>query len=271
MPTKKQSSGAGSLFDFTSMPVPAAQTDSPKFPSRLAGAAAEPEKVHSVSQVNALITQALADHFSGSLRVAGEISNFSVSQRGHAYFTLKDSSAQLACVIWREALARLGTTIADGMAVVVRGSVRFYEPHGRIQLYVDDIAPQGAGALEMAYRQLCEKLKKEGLFEQGRKRQLPRLPLRVVVVTSPTGDALHDVLTTARRRFPGLHLMIYPVAVQGASAAHQIANAIRQINRHSQAIGGVDLILLVRGGGSLEDLWAFNEEIVARAMVAGHI
>ena len=269
MPTKKKFSGAGSLFDFTSVPAPASQPDARKV--RPAGAAAEPERVHSVSQVNALITQALADHFSGPLRVAGEISNFSVSQRGHAYFTLKDSSAQLPCVIWREALARLGTTIADGMAVVVRGSVRFYEPHGRVQLYVDDVTPQGAGALELAYRQLCEKLKKEGLFEQGRKRQLPRLPLRVVVVTSPTGDALHDVLTTARRRFPGLQIMIYPVAVQGASAAHQIANAIRQINRHSQAIGGVDLILLVRGGGSLEDLWAFNEEIVARAMVAGHI
>ena len=239
--------------------------------ARSAPASADPDPVHSVSQVNAFITQALADRFSEPLRVAGEISNFSVSQRGHAYFTLKDATAQLPCVIWRDALARVGTAIRDGMAVVVRGSVRFYEPHGRIQLYVDEISPQGAGALEFAYRQLCEKLKGEGLFDQQRKRPLPRLPLRVVVITSPTGDALHDVLTTAHRRFPGLQIMVYPVAVQGPSAASQIANAISQINRHSLAIGGVDLILLVRGGGSLEDLWAFNEEIVARAIVAGHI
>ena len=239
--------------------------------ARSAPASADPDPVHSVSQVNAFITQALADRFSEPLRVAGEISNFSVSQRGHAYFTLKDATAQLPCVIWRDALARVGTAIRDGMAVVVRGSVRFYEPHGRIQLYVDEISPQGAGALEFAYRQLCEKLKGEGLFDQQRKRPLPRLPLRVVVITSPTGDALHDVLTTAHRRFPGLQIMVYPVAVQGPSAASQIANAISQINRHSPAIGGVDLILLVRGGGSLEDLWAFNEEIVARAIVAGHI
>lgn len=232
---------------------------------------AKSDPVHSVSEVNALITRALADQFSGPLRVAGEISNFSISQRGHAYFTLKDASAQLPCVIWRDALARLGAAIRDGMAVVVHGSVRFYEPHGRVQLYVDEISPQGTGALELAYRQLCEKLKMEGLFDRSRKRPLPRLPLRVVVVTSPTGDALHDVLTTAHRRFPGLHVMVYPVAVQGPAAAGQIATAINLINLHESALGGVDLILLVRGGGSLEDLWAFNEEIVARAIVAGHI
>jgi exodeoxyribonuclease VII large subunit len=271
VPQKKQFSGPGSVFDLPYGPSPAAKPATKSPFSRSAPASADPDPVHSVSQVNALITQALADRFSGPLRVAGEISNFSVSQRGHAYFTLKDASAQLACVIWRDALARLGTAIRDGMAVVVRGSVRFYEPHGRIQLYVDEIFPQGAGALELAYRQLCEKLKGEGLFEQGRKRPIPRLPLRVAVITSPTGDALHDVLTTAHRRFPGLQVMVYPVAVQGPSAAGQIANAISQINRHSLAIGGVDLILLVRGGGSLEDLWAFNEEIVARAIVAGHI
>ncbi len=271
MRQKKESSGAGSLFDILNRPAPASKPAASNPISRSAPPSADPDPVHSVSQVNALITQALADRFSGPLRVAGEISNFSVSQRGHAYFTLKDASAQLPCVIWRDALVRLGTTIRDGLAVVVRGSVRFYEPQGRVQLYVDAISPQGAGALELAYRQLCEKLKKEGLFEQRRKRQLPRLPLRMVVVTSPTGDAWHDVLTTARRRFPGLQVMIYPVAVQGASAANQIANAISQINRHSLAIGGVDVILLVRGGGSLEDLWAFNEEIVARAIVAGHI
>ncbi len=259
------------MFDLAGGPVPAAKSAARNPLARSAPASADPDPVHSVSQVNAFITQALADRFSEPLRVAGEISNFSVSQRGHAYFTLKDATAQLPCVIWRDALARVGTAIRDGMAVVVRGSVRFYEPHGRIQLYVDEISPQGAGTLELAYRQLCEKLKGEGLFDQKRKRPLPRLPLRVVVITSPTGDALHDVLTTAHRRFPGLQIMVYPVAVQGPSAAGQIANAISQINRHSLAIGGVDLILLVRGGGSLEDLWAFNEEIVARAIVAGHI
>ena len=169
------------------------------------------------------------------------------------------------------------------MSVIARGAVKLYEPQGKLQLYVESLSPQGTGGLELAFRQLCDKLKGEGLFELARKRPIPRLPQRIVIITSRTGDVLHDVLTTAFRRFPGLHAMLFPVRVQGDQAAHEIAAAIHAINMHHasciaqpsnrspQAVPPIDLILLVRGGGSLEDLWAFNEEIVARAIIASRI
>jgi exodeoxyribonuclease VII large subunit len=228
----------------------------------------------SVKQVNAMVNQVLTNALPPSFFIQGEISNFRVYDRGHAFFTLKEAGAELPCVFWKDGLARLKFKPKDGMAVIARGAVKLYEPQGKLQLYVDALLPQGAGALELAFRQLCEKLKAEGLFEAARKRPIPKLPQRVVIITSRTGDVLHDVLTTAYRRFPGLHTMLYPVRVQGEQAATEIANAIKAINRHQSKLDGnskIDLILLVRGGGSLEDLWAFNEEILARAICASAI
>ena len=249
----------------------------------MGGTAARP---WTVSQVNGCLNQLLARALPPAFFIAGEISNYRTYDRGHAFFTLKDAGAEIPCILWKDGLARLKFRPADGMAVIVRGAVRLYEPQGKVQVYVETMLPQGAGALELAYRQLCDKLRREGLFEPGRKRRIPRVPLRVVVMTSRTGDVLHDVLTTAQRRFPGLQVLLYPVRVQGAQAAPDIVRAIEAVNRWNAgevqnaecgmqngegATGMVDLILLVRGGGSLEDLWAFNEESVARAIVASRI
>lgn len=224
----------------------------------------------SVGELNAMVNQVLGAALPPAFFVSGEISNFRTYDRGHAFFTLKEAGAELPCVLWKDGLARLKFRPKDGMAVIARGAVKLYEPQGKLQLYVETLLPQGAGALEMAFRQLCEKLRGEGLFEAARKRPIPKFPQRIAVVTSRTGDVLHDVLTTAFRRFPGLHAMLFPVRVQGEQAAGEIAHAIKTLNTHGEKLG-IDLILLVRGGGSLEDLWAFNEEIVARAIVASRI
>jgi exodeoxyribonuclease VII large subunit len=226
----------------------------------------------SVSDLNACVSQLLAGSLPGAFFVEGEISNFRTYDRGHAFFTLKDSASELPCIMWKDALARLKFKPKDGLAVILRGPIRLYEPQGKLQLYVETMLPRGTGALELAFRQLCDKLRAEGLFEQSRKRPLPTLPRHVVIITSRTGDVLHDVLTTAYRRYPGLHTMLYPVRVQGAQAAPDIVRAIERIN--AEVAAGrlmVDVILLVRGGGSLEDLWAFNEEALARAIVASEI
>ncbi len=247
----------------------------------------------SVSQVNACLNQLLDSALPPSFFIQGEISNFRTYDRGHAFFTLKDSSAELPCIIWKDALARLKFKPKDGLAVIVRGAIKLYEPQGKIQIYVETIFPQGAGALELAFRQLCDKLRAEGLFETARKRPLPRLPQRIAIITSRTGDVLHDVLTTAHRRFPGLHILLYGVRVQGKEAAPDIIRANKKLNQwnaptklphtpptpptQSSALSPqsspptIDLILLVRGGGSLEDLWPFNEESLARAIIASKI
>ncbi|NNM84254.1 MAG: exodeoxyribonuclease VII large subunit [Phycisphaerales bacterium] len=227
--------------------------------------------VRTVSQVNAMVQKTLASNLPASLLVAGELSNFKVYSKGHAFFTLKDANAELPCVMWRDSLGRLAFTPKDGLAVVAGGYIKLYEPQGKLQFYVDSLLPKGTGALELAFRQLFAKLKEEGLFEVARKRPIPLLPQHIVIITSPTGDVLHDVLTTAYRRYPGLHAMLYPVQVQGSGAASQMAAAIQNVNRCAAALGSVDLILLVRGGGSLEDLWAFNEEVLVRAIAASQI
>ena len=227
--------------------------------------------VHSVSEVNGLIGRVLQAQLPAVLRVRGEISNFNVYSKGHAFFKLKDQRSELPCMMWRNDLEKLRFSPADGLAVIADGEVKLYEPQGRLQLYVHSMIPQGAGELELAFRQLCDKLRAEGLFDAARKRPIPAVPRDIVVITSATGDVFHDVLTTACRRFPNIHIMLFPVQVQGAPAAGDIVRAIECVNAHAAAIGGVDLILLVRGGGSLEDLWAFNEEAVARAMVRSGI
>jgi exodeoxyribonuclease VII large subunit len=228
-----------------------------------------------VKQLNALVNGLLRTALPDAFFIQGEISNFRTYDRGHAFFTLKEAGAELPCVLWKDALERLKFRPTDGMAAIARGCVKLYEPQGKLQLYVETLIPQGAGSLELAFRQLCDKLRAEGLFEAHRKRPLPKLPQTVAIITSRTGDVLHDVLTTAYRRFPGLHTLLYPVRVQGDQAAPDIAKAIHALNTHELKIENrklkIDLILLVRGGGSLEDLWAFNEEIVARAICASRI
>ncbi len=237
--------------------------------------------IRTVKQVNAIVQHTLATHLPAVFLVQGEISNFRTYDRGHAFFTLKEPGAEIPCIFWKSDLERLKFRPKDGMAVVARGSVKMYEPQGKVQLYVETLFPQGTGGLEIAFRQLCEKLKAEGLFEQSRKRPILRLPQRVAIITSRTGDVLHDVLTTAYRRYPGLHTLLIPVRVQGEEAPKDIVRAIELANsfnvtqlKNASPDGrplNIDLILLVRGGGSLEDLWAFNDETVARAIVASTI
>lgn len=237
-------------------------------PPLSASAAGSAQKPLSVSQTNGLVAHAMNVALPAQFFVQGEISNFKTYNRGHAFFTLKDAQAELPCMMWSTDLQRLKFKPRDGMAVIARGAIRLYEQQGKVQLYVDTLLPQGAGSLELAFRQLCDKLRNEGLFEQTRKRPIPKFPRHVALVTSRTGDVLHDVLTTAWRRYAGLRVSLFPVRVQGEQAAGDIIRALQLLSAHPSAI---DLILLVRGGGSLEDLWAFNEESLARAIIASRI
>jgi exodeoxyribonuclease VII large subunit len=223
------------------------------------------EKPISVSELTELIKSAIKRGVPGTVMVAGEISNFVQAGSGHVYFTLKDNQAQISCALWRSNAARVKFKIADGLAVIVQGSVDVYGPRGQYQLYVDRVSPYGMGELELAFRQLKEKLEKEGLFDPDHKKPIPSFPLTIAVVTSPTGAAIRDVLRTLQLRWPVGRVLIYPVQVQGAGAGPQIAGALNDLNRNAGGLK-IDVILLVRGGGSLEDLWAFNEEVVARAI-----
>ena len=201
------------------------------------------------------------------IRVEGELSNFKVYASGHAYFTLKDNEAQIKGVIWRTALGRVRFEPKDGDQVVVTGKISVYEPRGEYQIVVDAMEPKGLGALQAAFEALKKKLIAEGLFADARKRPLPRIAWNVGIVTSPSGAVIRDMIRTLNRRFPGLRVVLAPVAVQGEEAAPQIAQALADLNR----LGGLDVIIVGRGGGSLEDLWAFNEEIVARAIAASAV
>jgi len=196
--------------------------------------------------------------------VQGEVSNFSRPKSGHWYFTVKDLTAQLPCVMWRSAAELQLTVPEDGESVQVHGGLSVYEAGGRYQLYVDEIRPAGEGALYQKFLQLKAKLEAEGLFAPERKRPLPALPLRIGIVTSPVGAALHDILNTITRRFPIVEIILAPAAVQGPEAVTQLVAALRRLDQFAQS----DLILLARGGGSLEDLAAFNSEKLARAIVS---
>jgi exodeoxyribonuclease VII large subunit len=220
-------------------------------------------KIWSVSELSARIRDLLAGEFTG-LFVEGEVSNAHPAQSGHLYFTLKDARAQIRCVCFRNQLLRLKFRPEDGLHVTVRGSISVYETRGEYQIYVEHVEPVGLGALQLAFEQLKKRLEAEGLFDLERKKPLPMLPRRVGLVTSPRGAAVRDVVRILRRRFPNLHVIAYPVRVQGEGAAAEIAEAIKYFNRKQL----VDVLILARGGGSLEDLWAFNEEIVARAIAA---
>ncbi len=225
----------------------------------------------SVRQVNELVRGALARHLPPTLHVLGQISNLARPTSGHVYFTLKDDYAELRCVMWRSSAARLKFAPEDGLEVIATGGIDVYAQRGTYQLVVRRLEPRGVGALEVAFRQLKERLGREGLFDPRRKRPLPQVPERIAIVTSPTGAAIRDVLQALARRYPPVQALVFPVRVQGEGAAQEIATALRTLNEHAQALGGIDVIIAGRGGGSLEDLWAFNEEVVARAIAASRI
>lgn len=225
------------------------------------------ERVLSVWELTAQIKDVLETALP-SVWVAGEISNFARPQSGHCYLTLKDDRAQLRAVMWRNAALRVRFDLRDGLEVICRGRIEVYAPRGNYQLIIEAIEPRGIGALDLALRQLRERLAREGLFEPSRKRPLPRWVRRIAVVTSPTGAAIHDFLQVLGRRWRGADVLILPARVQGEGAAQEIAAAIRTANGLPLAI---DCLVVTRGGGSLEDLWAFNEEIVVRAIFASRI
>jgi exodeoxyribonuclease VII large subunit len=240
-------------------------------PAAPAAGAGREEQALSVSEVTSKIVKVLAGGMPPSVLVRGEVSNFGRNKgSGHLYFTLKDPDACLDCVMFRGDAARLKFDPADGMEMLASGRIGVYPQRGRYQLYVSTLRPLGQGALELAFQQVRAKLEAEGLFAAGRKKPLPAYPMRIVLVTSREAAAMHDVLKVLRR-FPWLRLMLYPVPVQGDGAAQKIAAALAHINGAIHLRGGADLIVLARGGGSLEDLWCFNEEIVARAMAASRI
>ncbi|MEX2560084.1 MAG: exodeoxyribonuclease VII large subunit, partial [Pirellulales bacterium] len=203
-----------------------------------------------------------------SVWVGGEISNLSRPQSGHCYLTLKDDRAQLRAVLWRTAAERLRFDLQDGLEVVCQGDLELYAPRGTYQLVIRHIEPRGIGELELALRKLREKLAAEGLFDPARKRPLPRFPRRIAFVTSPSGAAVRDFLEVLRRRWRGVDVLIVPVRVQGTGAAAEIAAGIRLVHRLADP---VDVLVVGRGGGSLEDLWAFNEEAVVRAIHGSRI
>ncbi len=227
----------------------------------------QPErKIYTVSDLTARIRDLLAKNFT-EMTVQGEISNCRPAASGHIYFTLKDERAQIRCVFFKNQQRGMKFRPEDGLKVTVRGSISVYEARGEYQIYVESLEPLGRGALQLAFEQLKKRLEDEGLFEAARKKPLPMLPKRVGLITSPTGAAVRDVVRILTRRFPNVHLTLFPVRVQGAEAAGEIVEALRYFHKKQAA----DVILLVRGGGSMEDLWSFNEESVARAIAACEI
>lgn len=219
-----------------------------------------------VTQLTRLVQTAIKTELPATVHVVGEISNLKRHSSGHLYFTLKDRGSELSCVMWRSDTPRLKFDPTDGLEVIATGGVDVFERSGRYQLYVRRLEPRGVGNLELAFRQLHEKLEGEGLFDERHKRPIPLLPMRVCVITSPTGAAIVDILRTMERRCPIVSLFIYPVRVQGEGAGKEIAAAIARVNQRAAALGGIDTLIVGRGGGSLEDLWVFNEERVARAI-----
>jgi len=196
------------------------------------------------------------------IRVEGEISNTSVSSNGHVYFTMKDEDAQLSCVIWRGVAQRIGIELVDGQHIIAGGNIQVYPPHGKYQLIVHSVRQAGIGALQEAFEKLKAKLKDEGLFDDVHKKPLPEFPMRIGVITSETGAAFHDIRDTLERRWPVANVLLHHASVQGVNAAPELVHAINYFSDRQN----VDLLIIGRGGGSLEDLWPFNEEAVARAL-----
>src|SRR5258705_7796000 len=219
-----------------------------------------------VSELTSRIRDLLTKNFT-DLGVEGEISNCREAQSGHLYFTLKDERAQIRCVWFKQDRRGLKFRVEDGLKVTLRGSISVYEQRGEYQIYVESMEPLGVGALQLAFDQLKKRLEAEGLFDAKHKKPLPLLPSRIGLITSPKGAAVRDVVRILRRRFPNVCLALFPVRVQGEGSAQEIAKAIKFFNLQKT----VDVLIVGRGGGSMEDLWAFNEEIVARAIFESKI
>jgi exodeoxyribonuclease VII large subunit len=233
----------------------------------LPGSVARPDRdIYTVSRLNREVRVLLERGF-GSLWLEAEVSNFARPSSGHWYFSLKDASAQVRCCMFRQRNMLCSFTARDGQKVLVRARIGLYEPRGEYQLIIDHMEDAGLGALKRQFEELSAKLAAEGLFAAERKRPLPRLPKRIGVITSPTGAAIRDILHVLARRFPAAAVLIYPVAVQGAAATGEIIAALNLAGRR----GECDVLILARGGGSLEDLWAFNDERLARTLVASPI
>lgn len=245
--------------------------DRPHEQGQLALSFAPERRVLAVSELTAAMQLFFDREFQG-IWVTGEISGCRPSSAGHYYFSLKDRDAQLKCVLFKSALRFAKFRPQDGLAVIVRGNLDIYAPRGEYQLIVETLEPQGAGALQIAFEQLKKKLAAEGLFDPERKRPLPRLPRRIGLITSQSGAVLRDILHVLARRFPGLHLRLFPAQVQGDGAAQQVCSGLHHFSRQEN-LGRpwADIIIVARGGGSIEDLWTFNEESVARAVAASRV
>lgn len=225
----------------------------------------------SVEELTHRITSLIEEGI-GTIWVEGEVSNLRRQASGHCYFTLKDEAAQLSCVLFARSLAAQGKRdLRDGLQVQLYGQISVYQPRGQYQLMVKLVQAKGEGGLQVRFEELKRRLAAEGLFDENRKKVLPRYPRRIGVVTSPTGAAIRDFLHVLHRRHPSLRVVLHPVRVQGKGAAAEIAAAITEFSSASEEIGSVDVIVVTRGGGSLEDLWEFNEEVVARAIAASSI
>jgi exodeoxyribonuclease VII large subunit len=225
-----------------------------------------PDKIYTVSEITKQIKELLEGGLP-TIWIEGEISNFILHSSGHRYFSLKDEEAQIRCVLWRGRSEGLDFEPQSGMKVLALGKISVYEKRGEYQLYVEVLRPLGIGKLELELQRLKEKLQKEGLFDEEHKKPIPKFPEIIGIVTSPTGAAIRDIIKIIQRRAPYIKLILNPVRVQGKGAENEISQAIAQFNQY----GKVDLIIVGRGGGSLEDLWAFNEEVVARAIFKSKI
>ena len=227
----------------------------------------EARQIYKVSEVTGIVKRTLENSPIASLWLEGEVSNFVRHSSGHLYFTLKDSKSQIKCVIFRSSADRLRFAPESGISIILYGKLTVYEPRGEYQIIGTRVEPLGIGDLQLAFEQLKNRLGAEGLFDEAHKKPIPLVPQRVGVITSPTGAAIRDILNVMGRRFSNVSILIHPVSVQGNAAPGEIAAAIDTMN----AVGGLDVLIVGRGGGSVEDLWAFNEEVVARSIYASEI
>lgn len=226
------------------------------------------QTVYSVSEINKYIKNIFAkDKILTNVLIKGEISNYKNHQSGHIYFSLKDQTSIIKCVMFRMSASQLKFVPESGMKVIINGSISVFERDGQYQLYAESMQPEGFGSLYLAFEQMKKRLSEEGLFDDSHKKKLPLLPKCVAIITSATGSVIRDILNVSARRFPEIPIKIYPVQVQGEGAAKQVACAIRKLNNLNIA----DVIIIARGGGSIEELWAFNEEIVARSIYESKI
>ena len=222
-------------------------------------------KIYTVSQINSLIRIAIEEKLPPRLIVRGEISDWKHHSSGHCYFSLKDEGAVLPCVMWASKFKNVKFSPEDGLEVLSTGHIDVYAPGGKYQLYVDKLEPAGVGALQLAFEQMIAKLLKDGLFDEAHKKALPLYPMRIGILTSESGAALHDITDSIHSRWPCAKLFLYPVPVQGEGSAEKIAAALRDINRRNQKLE-LEVLIVGRGGGAMEDLWAFNEEVLVRAI-----